>query len=180
MRILFIATNEGKGWGGSELLWSAAAEKLARSGNEVRVSVPDFGRQLPLVKRLQLAGCTVFFRDPHPPLFSRLLRKLFLLREYPLQHVRTVGDGAQLVVVSQGSNTDGLAWMESARAAGYKYVVIAHGAAAHWWPNDDLAERLAQAYRDAVSAYFVSPAPLHLTQRELASSLHNTQIAPTP
>src|SRR5260370_6924603 len=134
MRILFIATNEGKGWGGSELLWSAAAEKLARSGNEVRVSVPDFGRQLPLVKRLQLAGCTVFFRDPHPPLFSRLLRKLFLLREYPLQHVRTVGDGAQLVVVSQGSNTDGLAWMESALSPCAKYLLIPHSTPSHCGP----------------------------------------------
>src|SRR5260370_2751457 len=180
MRTLFIATNEGKGWGSSELLWSAAAEKLARGGNEVRVSVPDFGRQLPLVKRLQLAGCTIFFRDPHPPLFSRLLRKLFTFREYPLQHVRTLGDGVQLVVVSQGSNTDGLAWMESARAAGYKYVAIAHGAAAHWWPNDDLAERLAQAYRDAVSAHFVSQATLDLTQPELATSLHNTTIVRNP
>src|SRR6266436_1471763 len=176
MRILFIARNEGKGWGGSELLWSAAAEKLARGGSEVRVSVPHFAKQYPLVKRLQLAGCTVFFRDPHLPLFSRLLRKLFPLPEYPLQHVRTLGDGVQLVVISQGSNTDGLAWMESARAAGHKYVVIAHSAAAYWWPNDDLAERLAQAYRNAVSAYFVSQATLDLNQRQLARSLPNTKI----
>jgi hypothetical protein len=29
-RFLFIAANEWKNWGGSELLWSRSAEKLAR------------------------------------------------------------------------------------------------------------------------------------------------------
>jgi glycosyltransferase involved in cell wall biosynthesis len=179
-KYLFIAANEWPHWGGSELLWSQAAEKLARFGNEVRVSVPDFAVQLPIVTRLQLAGCTIFFRDPHPPLFSRLLRKLFPFREYPLQHVLTLGDGVQLVVISQGSNTDGLRWMESARAAAYKYVAIAEGGAELFWPNDDLAERLAQAYRDAVCAYFVSQATRDLTHRQLASSLPNTKIVRNP
>jgi glycosyltransferase involved in cell wall biosynthesis len=180
MKILFIATNEGKGWGGSELLWSAAAEKLARSGNEVRVSVPDFAMQLPLVKRLQLAGCNIFSRDPHPSFISRLLRKLFPLSEYSLQHIRALGNSVHLVVISQGSNTDGLRWMESALAAGYRYVVIAHGAAVYWWPDDDLAEKLVQGYRNAVSAYFVSQATLDLTQRQFASSLHNAKVVRNP
>jgi len=37
-KFLFIATNEWVPWGGSELLWSSAAERLARRGMEVRVS----------------------------------------------------------------------------------------------------------------------------------------------
>jgi glycosyltransferase involved in cell wall biosynthesis len=180
MKILFIAANEGEGWGGSELLWSLAAEKLARRGNEVRVSVPHFAKQYPLVQRLRSAGCRIFLRDPYPSFLSRLLRKFLPLPEYSLQHLRALGDGVHLVVISQGSNRDGLGWMESARAAGYKYVVIAHGVAVYWWPDDDLAEKLAQAYRNAVSAYFVSQATLDLTQRQLATSLSNAKVVRNP
>lgn len=180
MKILFIATNEGRGWGGSELLWSLAAEKLARRGNDVRASVPGFAKELPLVKRLQSAGCRIFFRDPQPPFVSRLLAKVFPLPDYSLQHIRKLGDGVQLVVISQGSNRDGLTWMESVRAAGYKYVVVAHGVVAYWWPDDDLAERLAQAYQNAARAYFVSQATLDLTERQLAGSLCNAKVVRNP
>jgi hypothetical protein len=59
-KYLFIAANEWNGWAGSELLWSAAAEKLARRGNEVRVSVKDWGELVPQVENLRSAGCREF------------------------------------------------------------------------------------------------------------------------
>ena len=61
-KYLFIATNEWE-WGGSEVLWSEVAERLACSGTEVRVSIPSFGKPLAPVKRVASAGAKIFFAN---------------------------------------------------------------------------------------------------------------------
>ena len=178
-KYLFIAANEGTNWGGSELLWSSAAEKLVRRGDEVRVSVRDFGKPIPIVEHVRSAGCQIFYRRP-PSFISRQIRKIFPLPEYSLAHVRSVGNGVDLVVISQGSNSDGLHWMEAARAAGYKYAVIAHSAVVYFWPNDDVAEKLAESYENASAGYFVSQAILDLSRRQFASPLRNAKVVRNP
>jgi len=179
-KYLFIAANEGTNWGGSELLWSSAAEKLVRRGDEVRVSVRDFGESIPIVELLCSAGCQIFYRRPRPSFISRLIRKIFPHPEYWLEHVRSVGNGVDLVVISQGSNSDGLPWMEASRAAGYKYAVIVQSASVYSWPNDELAIRLAESYENASAGYFVSQAILDLSRRQFASPLPNAKIVRNP
>jgi glycosyltransferase involved in cell wall biosynthesis len=177
--ILFIAANEWVNWGGSELLWSETAEKLARRGIEVRVSVRDFGKTTAQVERLRSVGCRIFLRRS-PSLLYRLRRRVFSLPEYAHVHIRKAGKGADLVVVSQGGNTDGLQWMESARAAGYRYAVVAQGAAGFFWPDDDVAERLAESYEKASAAYFVSQATLDLSRRQFGTTLRGGQVIRNP
>src|SRR6266852_4495391 len=112
-KYLFIMANEGVRWGGSEALWSSAAEKLVRRGNEVRVSVKDWGEPVRQIEQLRLAGCQIFYRDPRPPAFiTRQIRKIFPVPEYELRHVRSVGEGVDLTVISQGANSDGLVWLQ--------------------------------------------------------------------
>lgn len=178
-KYLFIATNERTDWGGSELLWSSAAEKLVRRGNEVRVSVRDFGKPMRILERVRSAGCQIFYRRP-PSFISRQIRKIFPLPEYSLAHVRSVAKGVDLVVISQGSNSDGLHWMEAARAAGCNYAVIVQSAAVFFWPDDDVAERLAESYENASAAYFVSQAILNLSRRQFASELRNAKVVRNP
>lgn len=178
-KFLFIAANEWTNWGGSELLWSQTAERLARRGMEVRVGVWDFGRPIKEVERLRLAGCRIFYRRI-PSRLYRLGRKLFFLPEYNRRHVRTIGNGVDLVVISQGSNIDGLPWMEEALAAGYKYVVIAEGGTEWFWPDDDRAERLAAGYEGASRAYFVSQATLNLSRRQFGTPLRNARVIRNP
>jgi glycosyltransferase involved in cell wall biosynthesis len=178
-KCLFIAANEWPNWGGSELLWSGAAEKLARRGVEVRVSVPYFGKAVPQVEQLRLAGCRISHRRP-PSFLYRVARKFFPLPEYVHSHVHSIGVGVDLVVVSQGGNTDGLPWMEATHAAGLKYAVIAEGATDHCWPEDHLSERLAEAYEGASCAYFVSQATLNLSRRQFATPLRKAKVIRNP
>src|SRR5215475_10353589 len=142
-KYLFIMANEGHRWGGSEPLWSAAAEQLAKSGNDVRVSVKDWGDPVPQVERLREAGCRIFYRDDRlPPFFKRQIRRLFPGPERRLGHVREAGKGVDLVVISQGSNDDGLVWIEAARDADLKYAIVSQSAVVYWWPSDEFAARL--------------------------------------
>jgi len=178
-KFLFIAVNDGISWGGSEVLWSAAAEKLARKGHDVRISTKDWGKPVPQIEQLRSAGCQIFHRRP-PSFISRQARKILPLREYASTHIRSIAQDVDLVFISQGANADGLAWMETVQAAGLTYALVAHGAAEQWWPTDDVAERLAKAYSGAIRAYFVSQANVSLSRRQFASPLLNAQVVQNP
>jgi glycosyltransferase involved in cell wall biosynthesis len=178
-KYLFIMANDGHPWGGSEPLWSCAAEHLVRQGNEVRVSAKDWGRPVPQIEHLRSAGCQIFYRRP-PTFTSRLIRKVIPLSPYSHSHVRSLGEGADLVVISQGSNADGIEWMLADKAAGYKYTAIAQSAVVYWWPSDEHAERLADGYENASAAYFVSQASLELSRRQFGSPLRNAKVVRNP
>jgi len=179
-RYLFIMANEGARWGGSEPLWSSAAERLARSGNEVRVSAKYWGEPVPQVEKLRLAGCEIFYIDYHIPSVLirqiRRIRGIYDLHAFRLAHLRKAAQGVDLVVISQGDNNDGLPWIEAAQTLGHKYAVIAQSAVVYWWPNDDVAERAAKGYEHAVRSYFVSQAVLDLSRRQFGSPLRNAKV----
>lgn len=180
-KYLFIAAKEG-GWGGSEPLWAQAAESLARQGNEVRVSVKDYGQAVPQIEQLRSAGCRVFVRpDPYriPPFIPRQIRRVFPHPPYRDAHLRSVAKGVDLIVISQGDNSD-LEWIEAARATGSRYAIIAQSAVVYWWPDDDRAERLAQVYENAVAAYFVSQAILDVSRRQFGCPLPNGKVVRNP
>lgn len=178
-KILFIAANEGVPWGGSELCWSAAAERLARLGVQVWISVKDWGTPVKEIEYLRSLGCRIFYRR-FPSLVRRLGRKLFPGRTYAREHVRILGAKADLIVVSQGNNWDGHDWMEAAKANGYKYATIAQAAAEVAWPDDGARERLAECYEGARAAYFVSEGNVELSRRQFVTPLRNARVIRNP
>jgi glycosyltransferase involved in cell wall biosynthesis len=180
-KYLFIMAQAGYPWGGSEPLWAEAAEHLAREGNEVRVTAKNWGQPVPQIERLRAAGCKIFHYEYRvPPFISRQIQKILPRPDYFLDHVRQVGKGADLVVISQGANFDGLSWMERVRTAGLKYVTIAQSAVVYWWPQDADAERLAESYERASACYFVSQANLELSRRQFGTLLPNGKVVRNP
>jgi glycosyltransferase involved in cell wall biosynthesis len=179
-KYLFIAANEGPSWGGSEMLWTYAAEKLARGGNEVRISVPAIHAAAAQLDQVKSAGCLMFYRRMFTPFVYRVGRRVFPLLEYNRRHVRSVAKNVDLIVISQGGNTDGLPWMRDARFAGRPYAVIAQGATPHSWPDDNVSQNLADSYENANGAYFVSQAILDLSRSQFASPLRNAQVVRNP
>src|SRR5439155_20457561 len=122
----------------------------------------------------------VYYSDQLPRFLARQIQKIFPRREYWLEHLRKVGQGVDLVVISQGANFDGLHWMERARSVGLKYVAIAQSAVVYWWPDDKGAERLAESYEKASATYFVSQANLDLSRRQFGSPLRNAKLVRNP
>ncbi|HEY2460733.1 MAG TPA: glycosyltransferase family 4 protein, partial [Candidatus Acidoferrum sp.] len=179
----FIMANEGHRWGGSEPLWSEAAAHLARAGNAVSVSAKDWGEPNPRVEKLREAGCQVFYRTEQgkiPPFITRQIRKIFPAPEYYLNYVQTMGNGVDLVVVSQGDNRDAHHWLRAIRDSGCRYAIVAQSAVPHCWPDDDSAEDLSRCYQRASAAYFVSQANLDLSRRQFGSPLSNGKVVRNP
>lgn len=178
-KIVFVAANEWVPWGGSELCWSAAAERLARRGVQVYVSVKDWGKPVKQVEYLRSTGCRIFYRS-RPSLLDRIRRKLPRLRDYAWRHLQTIGIGSDLIVISPGNNTDGHLWIEAAQSHGFNYAVIVQAAAESWWPGDDLVERLAACYEGACAIYFVSEANLALCRRQFGTQLSRARVIRNP
>lgn len=70
--------------------------------------------------------------------------------------------------------------MEGARAAGRKYAIIAQSAVVYWWPDDSVAERLAEAYENATGSYFVSQAILEISRRQFGTALEKAKVVRNP
>jgi glycosyltransferase involved in cell wall biosynthesis len=184
-KYLFITAQEGHRWGGSERLWSHAAACLVRAGNEVRISAKAWDKPVPQIEQLRKAGCKVFLRRYDlpsfiPRQFQKLTRKFVSPSSYYETQTRALGADVDLVIVASPDNATGLEWMEAARSVGRRYAIIAQSAVVYWWPNDDLAERLAKAYESSSASYFVSQAILDITRSQLGTSLQNSSVVRNP
>jgi glycosyltransferase involved in cell wall biosynthesis len=178
-KIAFIAASELTPWGGSELCWSAAAERFAKQGVQVHVSAMEWDRPVKQIEHLRSVGCRIFLRHRRS-LPERMKRRFLMRNKFELHHMRQIGAGTDLVVISQGGNTDGLPWMEAAREQGFKYAIISESANEQWWPNDSVAERLAACYEAACAAFFVSAANLALSRRQFVTPLTRGRVIRNP
>src|ERR1700722_15189732 len=129
-RIAFLATNEYVPWGGSEHCWSAAAERFAQQGVQVHVSAKEWDKPVKQIEHLRSVGCRIFLR-PRGSLPERIKRKFLLRNKFELHHMRKIAEGTDLVVISQGGNTDGFFWAKAAKGLGYAYATIAEGVTDH-------------------------------------------------
>lgn len=85
-----------------------------------------------------------------------------------------------LVVISQGTNFDGIAYIDLCRSAGRPYVVISQKAIDHLWPPDRDRSMMRAGLQAAMRCYFVSQHNLRLTESQIAATLANAEIAHNP
>lgn len=182
-KYLFIMAQEGHKWGGSEPLWSLAAERLVRKGDEVRISAKEWDDgPAPQISQLKTIGCEIFYRPPYrlPSFFVRQYRRIFPPPPFLKSHMETAGRDIDLVVVCSPDNATGLEWMEEARRAGRRYAAIAQSAVVYWWPDDERAERLAKAYEESSGAYFVSQAILEISRLQFGAAISHAKVIRNP
>src|SRR6188472_2205757 len=98
-------------WGGSEELWSRAALRLLEESHEVAASV-EFWPQLSMqVTGLAERGIRLWLRRRVPPsLAVRVWRRI--MRSKPRDQEWLLRRNPDLVIISQGTNSDGLPWMK--------------------------------------------------------------------
>jgi glycosyltransferase involved in cell wall biosynthesis len=174
MKIAFISTMAGPPWGGSEELWSQTAMRMAQQGFTVGVSIEGRKNEAKQISDIEKSGCVVVRR------YNNRIQRL-VSRVYPNSAFEFLEKfSPELVVISQGGNSDGLSWMEACIAKNITFVVISQAVSESFWPNDELAESLAKAYSMAKCSYFVSRANLQITQRQMAIALENAKVIRNP
>jgi glycosyltransferase involved in cell wall biosynthesis len=177
MKFAFISTMCGAPWGGSEELWSHAAERLLAAGHEVHIGVLEWpARQPSMITGLGQTGAVLHMWPPPRNLRSRLKRKFFAHSDFAwLDKIHP-----DLLVISQGSNFDGVPCMLHALSQRIAYVPIAHMAASGCWPPSDESEAGARAYVGARLCCFVSEGNRRLTERQIAARLDRVEIVRNP
>ena len=167
MRFGFVSTMASAPWGGSEMLWSSSAQKLAMEGHKVVAAVPKWPIRASAVDRLKAEfGIDVWEYGVTQSFVRRILHKLvsgsasaFLQRNMALWLKQTKPD---LLCISSGNATEGFDWMQVAHKEAVPYVVIAQAHAEFLWPADDEIDVHRKLYAAAQRSFFVSQGNLSL------------------
>jgi len=184
-RLAFISSNPA--WGGSEELWSAAAAELAAAGHHVTIIKGDLSGTSPRLKRLRDLGCTMIDLKRLPLMPRRTYEFLanfawptaFAIQALRLRFALKKAK-AELVIVSQGGNIDGLFHLKRVRKRGFAYGIICQKAAEMYWPTDRYLGDMQDAYRDARFVWFVSEHNRRLTEEQLGRSLPQAAVVRNP
>ena len=183
MHFVFVSTMAGALWGGSEELWSQAALRLREQGHEVSASVVWWRR--PSQKTLALAehGVKLYSRklQQHRPIPIRVwdqLRSRFHVDDERKKWLST--RSPDLIVVSQGGNSDGVEWMKFCQEASLPFVSIVQCNWEAWWPPDAIGRELASAYHAAKNVFCVSRRNLELLEYQIGASLPNATVVCNP
>lgn len=183
-----IVSSCSETWGGSEEVWAASALRLAQAGYSVHAFKTNIDFQHRRVVALQAAGCTVTELEQPPPLHERLLNRL---RPYSRQHSRRsrtqhrLRQGLHqlqphLVIVSQGSNYDGIPLAEVCRELGFRFVLLSQKAVDFFFPLWYERDTVIATFRAAQRCYFVSRHNLELTERQLGMRLPGAAVIRNP
>lgn len=166
-------------WGGSEELWSRAALRLREDSHEVAASVESWPQLSTQVTGLAERGIRVYLRRRVPPsLPVRVWRRI--MRRKPKDQEWLRRQNPDLVIISQGGNSDGLFWMKFCLKEGLPFVAVVQCNSEHWWPTDDSGAELAEAYRAARKVFCVSRHNLELLERQIGESLPNGVVVWNP
>ena len=185
MRIAFVTSMASSPWGGSERLWSAAAETAAQQGHRVAVFAPRWRKQPEALARLAQQGAALFLRHRamRGPLEAVLPRLVV-----PLTYRQLARWQPDVVCISQGAAYDsvrGGLWYAAqrlCRARRVPYVVVSQA-------NSDrtqsvLSEKLRQRGRDffgqAARTAFLSDLEVQAVERQLAQRLPNSVVLRNP
>jgi len=188
-QIAFVSLMESDPWGGSELLWSQAAMRLARDGHAVSASVSGWPARPEPISNMMRAGVNVHERwIPAERFVARPARRFIQRLLAPLgRRARRRGmvrwldrDQPDLVCISNGWIGDELGLMSLCALSGRPYCVLIHANAESWWPDDASARRLIDIYQNARRLFFVSERNWRLLETQLGIGLSNAEVVRNP
>ncbi len=172
-------------WGGSEVLWSRLVEEFASRGHNVAFSIKKWNNDAPQIKKIKDVA-TRLERDYFGlSLWDKVKYKLANKNNYKDVFQYKFGKDIEdfcpdLVVVSQGGNNDGLAWIDFLSKRKIPYITISQAAAEILWPDSAKCNKMHKAFLDARLNLFVSRHNKHLTELEVGQVLENGKVIFNP
>jgi len=185
MRIAFIATMYGSPWGGSELLWSQAAEILHKDGHQVMASVHGWPETpSPIAKLRQLGICINERHIEKPGIPARVANKVIrTFSDKPRQDknwLEIIKFKPDLVCVSHGGSFCGVPWMLRCLNSKIPYISISQADSERVWISDREIDDVTNAYLGARRAYFVAQHNKKLLETKIGERLPQAEVVWNP
>jgi glycosyltransferase involved in cell wall biosynthesis len=180
MRIGFVSTMDGLPWGGSEELWSRAADDLLLRGHQVAFNCRRWPETPGPLERLVELGAVPHFR-PRFRLGRSLRRSLETLKLLQLRFVRWLRKTRpDFIVISFSWHGDDPQIANSCRMLGIRYAILLQAAGTSVWiPEKSLTDYRA-AYTHAECCYFVSEENRETLQSNLGIEISRYEIVDNP
>ena len=189
MKIAFISLMGGLPWGGSEALWHAIAIHALQQGNEVFVSVYDWGTAHEKIKSLQEKGAIIHFRkryNSHAGTVEKIKR--FVQNRKPAlnkDYQSIIDFKPETVFISQGDSFDlsihHRAFYLLLRQNNISYSFVCHNHDQYSFiPPKEIYPGAQEIFKNAKQVYFVSHRQWRLTERRLAMKITNGQFTWNP
>ena len=161
---------------------------MAQGGHQVHIFKVNVDKRQPRLHALRAAGCPITELDPATPLFRRMTNRLLPARQQFTRHKisqrilqkRLRALQPHIVLISQGSNYDGIPFADTCRRQGYPYVLMAQKATNSGVPHCHERTLVQQVYRSARCSFFVSRHNLELTQLQLGMILPGAEVVWNP
>jgi len=187
MKIAFISLMSGQQWGGSEALWSKAAEYALEQGHSVFVSIFDLGNLHPKLRQLQEKGALIHLRmrfSHDIPLGQKVYRYLqkrnpkwqrewkALMEFYPDKIIINQGDTYDIAVHHYDLYQ---------KIKDFDYKLICHSHAQYSSiPQQNIYPRAQEIFDKAQTVYVVSHRMQQTIERQLCHRFSNIRIIWNP
>lgn len=189
MRLAIVSLMGGLRWGGSEALWYALAEHALGQGNEVLVSIYDWGELHEKAKCLQEKGATIQTRkryNANAALIHRIGR--FIKKRNPSldkDYQAIIDFNPDVVFISQGDSFDlaihhkPLYRLLLKNSIAYSFVCHNHEQYG-FIPPQEIYPGAVEVFQNAKQVYFVSNRHWKLTERRVAQKIENGVVTWNP
>ena len=185
MNIAFVSTMSAAPWGGSEELWSRAAEAALREHHTVLASVTEWHELDERLVRLEQQQMVIHLRKLYSAnITTRVLRrvqsKVGLIM--PLEKAIT-SFGPRFVCISQGGSYDimHMRWLRDYLINNnIVFYIVCHNYNPNHHPTDAERGIVVDIYQRAKRVFFVSNEQCTVIQRQLAHRIANAEIVRNP
>lgn len=186
--ILFISTNDAVAWGGSEELWSGAAQRLVRQGHRVTASIWKRDPEHERIVALRHAGVAIHGRFEEPIRRDRFGQAwLTLVQGVPASVRANEMEAVELVRPELVVFSLGYQWCPKfqrmsrvLRERGIPYTVVVQLVIEGFPLTDAITARFQEAYGGARHVWFVSQQNAEIMGRELGHRFDNASLVDNP
>jgi glycosyltransferase involved in cell wall biosynthesis len=187
MKIAVCSTLSAVPWGGSEILWSKAADVLLRNGHQVYISFP-WRPELPEnLNSLRDRGAHLIPNSPHIEVSQKKRRSIFRRRKQtaapkqqtPWEHcLRT--EKPDLVLVSMSWHLDDLSPTQACRNLGIPYCLLIQAAGSNTFLDSKYWGHYRHSFAGATKCFFVSEQNRDVMEANLGMDLSQSEIVANP
>ena len=183
MRVTIISVNPFAPWGGSEELWSQAAQELLGAGAQLQLIRHTWDPEPTQVQALRAAGAQFVPLSSRPDSIALRVLKKFVPR--PTEAATVVQRAIlpfspQMVLVAQGGQYEGRDWISALAETELRYSLLVQTAGDSFWPVGDELKALRKGFLGAFRCFFVSEANRAMTSMQLGDPLSRSDIVAQP